>query len=344
MKQSSSYAKYTIPLTSSTGTLLVGKAANVTGSALAEFYVSLADTIKTALLSGAATVTYAGVTMYPYYVFGDSNLSMNFSVNRVSNDWTAAGVDADSISSLGIIQSDLSSNKVFTDTLVTFNLDKSYVLNMLKYASDSTLGIDHGIYFKPSSNSQKVLGFYSVSTSSSYYTTMKVVIAKSGSYSDTLTFVPWKEASIVSGTLPAVKSEDIVVQSGLVINSRLVVDVSALAKNTLINYANLTLTLDTLSTVVGSSYTDALIVRLLTDSTNRAYDSTQSITLSRSGNTFQGNIATYVQSLIDKGINEGLLIQTSSQITGLELFAIKGSNAADRALRPRLQITYTGRK
>jgi hypothetical protein len=134
------------------------------------------------------------------------------------------------------------------------------------------------------------------------------------------------------------------VQAGLVINSRLLFNVSAIPPNTLINYANLTLTLDTVATIVGSNYINALTVLLLTDSSARAYDSTQTITLSRSGNTFQGNIAAYVQSWIDKGVNEGLLIQVTSQIDGLELFAIKGSNAASRALRPRLQITYTGKK
>jgi hypothetical protein len=344
LKQSSSYAKYTIPLTGSTSSLLIGKAHNVTTSSLAQFYISLADTIKTDLLDGAATVTYAEVTMYPNYVFGDSNLTMDFSVNRVSNNWTAAGVDADSINALGLDQTDLSSNRVFTDTIATFNLDKSYVLNLLKYASDSTLGSDHGIYFRPRSSSQKVVGFSPIATSTSNYTTMKVVLVKSGVYSDTLSFVPWQEASIVTGTVPVVSSQDILVQSGLVINSRLLFDISALPKNTLINYANFTLTLDTIATVVGSSYVNELTVLLLTDSTARAYDSTQSIILTRSGNTFTGNIAAYVQSWIDKGINEGLLIQVTAQYDGLELFAIKGSNAADRALRPRLQITYTGRK
>ena len=338
MKQSSSYAKYTIPITGSASSLLIGKAANVSGSYLAEFSISLADTIETDILDGAAVVTYAGISLYPNYFFSDSTRSMDFTVNRISYDWTAAGVDADSINALGLIKADLSSNRIFSDSLVTFNLDKSYVLNILKYASDSTLGIDHGIYFNPTSNSQKVVGFNPSTT------TLQVVIVKPGDYIDTLSFLTGMESSIVSGKLPVVSSEDMLVQAGLVINSRLLFNVSAIPPNTLINYANLTLTLDTVATIVGSNYINALTVLLLTDSSARAYDSTQTITLSRSGNTFQGNIAAYVQSWIDKGVNEGLLIQVTSQIDGLELFAIKGSNAASRALRPRLQITYTGKK
>jgi hypothetical protein len=338
MKQSSSYAKYTIPITGSASSLLIGKAANVSGSYLAEFSISLADTIETDILDGAAVVTYAGISLYPNYFFSDSTRSMDFTVNRISYDWTAAGVDADSINALGLIKADLSSNRIFSDSLVTFNLDKSYVLNILKYASDSTLGIDHGIYFNPTSNSQKVVGFNPSTT------TLQVVIVKSGDYIDTLSFLTGRESSIVSGTLPVVSSEDILVRAGLVINSRLLFNVSAIPPNTLINYANLTLTLDTVATIVGSNYLNTLTVLLLTDSSARAFDSTQTITLSRSGNTFQGNIAAYVQSWIDKGVNEGLLIQVTSQIDGLELFAIKGSNAASRALRPRLQITYTGKK
>ncbi len=343
MKQSSSYAKYTIPITGSASSFLLGKAANVSGSYLAQFSITLADTIQTDILDGAAVVTYAGVSMYPNYVFGDSNLTMDFTVNRISYNWTAAGVDADSINSLGLIYADLSANRVFSDSLVTFNLDKSYVLDILKYASNPTLGIDHGIYFKPTSNSKKIVGFNPV-TSSSAYTTLLVVIQKSGDYSDTLSFSPGQESSIVSGTLPVISSEDIVAQAGLVINSRILFNVSAIPPNTLINYANLTLTLDTVATIVGSVYLNSLNALILTDSSARAYDSTQTITLSRNGNTFQGNIAAYVQNWIDKGVNEGLLIQVTSQNDGLELYAIKGSNAASRALRPRLQITYTGKK
>jgi hypothetical protein len=344
LRQTSTYFKYTFPITGSTSSLLIGKAANVTGSSLLQFYISLQDTIKTDILSGAASVTYAGVTMFPNYVYGDSNLTVDFTVNKISSAWSSAGVDADSINSLGIDPTDLSTNRVFTDSLVTFNLDKNYITNILRYSADSSLGTDHGIYLKPTSNSQKVLGFSAVITSSSNYNVIKVVLDKPGVYSDTLTFVPWQESTIVSGTIPVVSSQDILVQSGLVINSRLFFDVSSLPKHTLINYANLTLTLDTLSTKVGSSYNNSLVVFRLTDSTARALDSTQSITLTRSGNTFQGNIASYVQNWIDSGVNEGLLIEVSVQIDGLELYAIKGSNAADRALRPRLQITYTGVK
>ncbi|MGA7720804.1 MAG: hypothetical protein WCA84_06475 [Ignavibacteriaceae bacterium] len=343
LKQSSSYFKYDIPITGSAASLLIGKAANVSASYLSEFNISLPDTIGTDILDGAATVTYAGVSLYPNYVFGDSNLAMDFTVNKISYNWTSAGVDADSINSLGIIQADLSTNRTFSDSLVTFNLDKSYVLNILKYASDSTLGIDHGIYFKPTSNSKKVVGFDAVATTSSY-TTLKVVLLKPGDYSDTLLFYPGRESSIVTGSIPSISSQDIAVQGGLVINSHLTFNVSSVPANSLINYANLTLNIDTVATIVGYPYLNSLTVLLLTDSTARAYDSTQSIELSRSGNTFQGNIAAYVQNWIDKGVNEGLLLQVTTQNDGLEYYALTGSNAANRALRPRLQITYTGKK
>ena len=208
---------------------------------------------------------------------------------------------------------------------------------------NSTLGIDHGIYFKPTSNSKKVVGFDAVATTSSY-TTLKVVLLKPGDYSDTLLFYPGRESSIVTGSIPSISSQDIAVQGGLVINSHLTFNVSSVPANSLINYANLTLNIDTVATIVGYPYLNSLTVLLLTDSTARAYDSTQSIELSRSGNTFQGNIAAYVQNWIDKGVNEGLLLQVTTQNDGLEYYALTGSNAANRALRPRLQITYTGKK
>jgi hypothetical protein len=343
LKQSSSYFKYDIPITGSATYLSLGKAANVSASYLAEFAISLPDTIQTDILDGAATVVYAGAEMFPNYVFGDSNLAMDFTVNKISYDWTSAGVDADSINSLGIIQADLSTNRAFSDSLVTFNLDKLYVLNILKYASDSTLGIDHGLYFKPTSNSKKVVGF-NPSANSLTALTLSVVLAKPGDYIDTLVFYPGRESSIVTGSIPSVSSQDMAVQGGLVINSHLTFNVSSIPQNSLINYANLTLNIDTVATILGNPSPNALTILLLTDSTARAYDSTQTVTLSRSGNIYQGNIAAYVQNWIDKNVNEGLLIQAVSQNAGVDYFALTGSNAANRALRPRLQITYSVKK
>jgi hypothetical protein len=132
------------------------------------------------------------------------------------------------------------------------------------------------------------------------------------------------------------------IQSSVTINSKIWFDVSSIPKNALINNAELTLTRDSVSTITGNSYTNTLLVYLLADSTNESLsDSTQILTLTGSGNIFQGNITPFIQSWVDKGNNQGLLIKAASQISGLELFAIKNSSAANLSVRPRLQITYT---
>ena len=42
--------------------------------------------------------------------------------------------------------------------------------------------------------------------------------------------------------------------------------------------------------------------------------------------------------------NEGIQIRAATYDTGLELWALKGSNASDLSKRPRLKIIYTNKK
>jgi hypothetical protein len=344
LNQTTSYVKRSTFLGSTITTLMVGNNANVQASSLIKFSTTLTDTLISDIDNNNVIITYARVNLISNYRFGDSLAIFNFGVNKVLNSWSGDSIDGDNLSSLSVVPVDLSSNKIDLDTLISFDLDKSYVMSLLKSIADSTQPADYGIYLKPALYSKKVVGYQSLSGSSSTFDTLKVVVQKPGDYSDTLYLYPSLDACIVTGSLPKIPSEDIVVQRGLVINSKLWFDFSSLPKNISINYANLTLTIDTLATIVGTNYVNSVDIRFLTDSTLLTLDSTQTtVTLTRSGNTFQGNIAAFVQNWINKGNNVGLLIEATSQTEGLELFALKGSNAADRSVRPRLQITYTGK-
>jgi hypothetical protein len=344
LHQTSSYYKKVIPLGSS-GYMLVGNKANVKASTLIDYAISLADSVITDLNSGAVSVVSSTIRFIPAYTFGDSNASFDFSVHKVNSIWTSVGFDADSLSGLVYDQTDVSSNHQFSDTLVSVDLSNSLVTNWLKEVADSTYGTDYGIYLLPSSTSNKIVGFEVLNSSLTSASSLHIVLQKPGVYTDTLIFYPSKDVSVVTGNLPASVNGDIFIQSSLSINSKLWFDVSSIPKNALINNAELTLTRDSLTTITGNPYTNSLGVYILSDSsTDVLSDSTLILTLAGSGNIFQGNITPFVQSWVDKGNNQGLLIKTATPRTGLELFAIKGSNAANSSLRPHLQITYTIRK
>jgi hypothetical protein len=152
------------------------------------------------------------------------------------------------------------------------------------------------------------------------------------------------DLSVVSGSLPDAGTENIGIQAGLNSEARLFFDLSSLSKEIIVNYAELTLTVDSLKTVTGSSFTNSLRVNYITDSTNYSIDSTLLVFLDREDNTFKGDITVYVQKAVLSNNNQGLVLSAGDKLNGVELFAIKGSNASVFTERPRLQIKYTSRK
>jgi len=344
LHQTSSYYKKVIPLGAS-GTLLLGNAANVQASTLIMFGISLADSVITDLNNNAVNVVSSTVEMTPVYTFGDSTASLDYSVHKVNSVWTPSGFDADSLPGLAYDQTDMSTNHQFADTVATFDISNTTVTNWLKDIADTTYySSDHGIYLLPTSGVKKVVGFEAVTSGTTLGTSLHIVLNKPGVYTDTLAFYASQDLSVVTGNLPNPVRGDMYIQGSLSINSKIWFDVSSIPKNALINNAELTFTRDSLNTITGSSYTNTLLVYILSDSTNETLaDSTQILTLTGSGNIFQGNITPFVQRWIDKGNDQGLLIKAANFIGGLELFAIKNSSAANFSQRPRLQITYTVR-
>ena len=341
LHQTSSYYKKVLPLGSS-GYLLVGNEANVKASILIDYAISLADSVITDINNNAVQVVSSNIQFIPAYTFGDSTLPIDFSVHKVNSVWTSVGFDSDSLSALSYDQTDVSSNHRFSDTLVSVDISNSLVTNWIKEVGDSTYSSDYGIYLLPASNSKKIVGFEVLNSSLTSASSLHIVLQKPGVYTDTLIFYPSKDISVVQGDLPPAVNGDMFIQSSLSINSKLWFDISSIPKSALINNAELTLTRDSISTITGNPYTNSLGVYILGDSaTDVLSDSTQILTLAGSGNIFQGSITAFVQSWVDKGNNQGLLIKTSTPYNGLELFAIKNSNNANLSLRPRLQITYT---
>lgn len=344
LKQTSSYYKRTIPLNTSSY-LFLGRHANVQASMLLRFALFFDDSVLTDYSNNKVNITSATVNLVSDYFYGDSTAPFNFSVHKVNSIWTAKGFDTDSLSSLVYDPSNIESNINYTDSAASFNINLSVADNWMREIIDSTFSNDYGIYLLPSTDTKKVIGFDVFTASLTYSTSIKLVLQKPGVYTDTLIFYPLDYASVVSSTPPTGSSNDIFVQSSVEYNSKLWFDVSSIPKNTRINRAELILTVDSASTITGSSYVNSLYTYYLSDSTNNTIDSTKgSNLLSSVNNTFDGNITSFVQNWVNSNNNQGIVIQPGSLTGGMELFALKGSNAQDRSIRPRLIITYTTKK
>jgi len=145
----------------------------------------------------------------------------------------------------------------------------------------------------------------------------------------------------VLGDIPNVGPENLAIQSSLTSEAKLFFDFSVVPEDVVINLATLTLTVDTLATKTGSSFTNRLSVYLLDDSASNKLNTNYVYALNRSGSTFTGDITNILRAWNNKVDNQGILIKSTVEFWGLEIFALKGSNAPLIEQRPKLEIVYS---
>jgi len=337
LDQNSSYHKNVIQLGASSK-ILIGKHEDIEASSLLKFIFGLADTLKDDIIAGDLNINEAWIEITTRYVYVDSNEVMDFTVHEVNNFWDSFAFTIDSLPKLSYEMNDISSNKEITDTNYVFNIDSDVVLSWMRNAADTSLEKNYGIYLKPVDNSGKVVGFQAFTPTSSQAAQLTLVIKKTGSYVDTINGFIYADVSVIDGDLPVLPPEDIAVQSSISVNSIIVFDLSAVPEGVVINSAELIIQRDSINTLTGSSYTNNLLAYFVEDSTAKEVDEGGAFKLSFKDNGYFGDITSYVRIWINEGRNQGVMLRSGNDIEGLELFALKGSPAANYAERPRLKI------
>lgn len=344
MFQYSKSFKTNVALTSADW-ILLGKAENVTSHIMLKFVFASPDSLQKDLLDNKINVLDSWVEFNNVYSFGDQSSQFDYEAFKINQEWTSLVFNADSFATLKYDPTDLSSlHSVHNDTVYSFHLKPSITAEWLLSNADTNLAVNNGLLISPKSNTNKILGFQAYNINTTNDPRLKVVIEKPGVYQDTLTGYVASDLSVVLGNLPDVGPENIVVQPSLVAESRIFFDMNSFPINSTINSATLTLTLDSVRTITGSNFTNSLRVYLLKDSTTNEINPNYVYTLTRNGNTFTGPITNIIRA-INYGVdNQGLLIKAGNELSGVEIFAIKGSNAADKSLRPQLEIVYSRKK
>jgi hypothetical protein len=337
LKQYSANFKKLIPLGTAKN-LIIGKNPNITSYILIKFNILLTTKINSDLDS--LTVLSAKVKFTKSYKYGDSTALLDFSVHKIVNNWSFELVTADSLSKINYDQNDLSSNRSITDSITQFNIPSEIALNWLKDEKSNSSKNTYGLFLKPSSNTNRFIGFYSYNALSNH-PVLELIVQKQGSYTDTLTFNSLSDAHIVSGNTQTFTADFLPIQSGILNQGKVWFDISSIPKNAIVNYASLTLTLDTLNSKFGSSYTDIIYVLNISDSVNNTSDETYITELKRSGNLYSGIVTGVVNKWIKDKSNMGLALKPINSTEGLELFVFYSSSAANYDYRPKLKITYT---
>jgi hypothetical protein len=337
--QSSSYFKRVIALGNAEWVLL-GKYQDITASALMRFVFGLPDSLKNAIKDDEINVLDSWVILRTRYVYTDSLAAMNFTVHKVNSSWSATAFTIDSLSKLSYEPVDASSQFTITDTLYTFHLDGELPLAWMKNAADNTLEKNYGIYLDPTQGSTKVIGFQGFSSITAEAAKLFVVIEKPGAYVDTIRGFISADISLVDGPVPNLPSGLIGIQSSVSINSRLTFNLDSIPTGVVINRAELFLTPDTLASIKGSSFTNSLRLSYLRYADSLNTEGNPSFLALKDGK-YSGDVTLFVRNWISRKENNGMLIEAGSATSGLELFALKGSDYFEITERPRLRITYT---
>ncbi|MDT3697023.1 MAG: hypothetical protein ROY99_11610 [Ignavibacterium sp.] len=322
--------------------VLLGKTENVTSHILLKFAFLLPDSIVSEIKSQTINVIDSYVTLTKDYSFGNSNGSFDYKVFKINEFWSSSDFTSDDFASLSVDNVDLSSNRTsLNDTTYTFHLSNELATSWLKNYADTSLGNNYGILLSPEDNTQKVLGFTAYNVSDVNVPILRVVVQKPGAYIDTLIGYITLDVSAIIGSVADVGTENLAIQSSLTSEMQLNFDFSVLPKDIAINSAKLTLTIDTLQSKFGSDFENSLSVFLIADSTKDSLNKNYSYKLSRNGNTFSGDITYIIRAFNNNVDNQGILIKSTQEFWGLEIFAIKGSNASNISDRPRLEIIYS---
>lgn len=348
LSQTSSSYKYIEPQAASS-TLLLGKTTfnSVTNEAytLLSFNIGLADTIKSYILSKNLKIKKATIELDVNYKIGNPIPGFSFTGHKIKSGWTAAGFTVDSLASLSYENSNSIVSDITQADSMKFDIDTALASDWFTAEADVNIPSDNGILLKPVSTTG-IVGFHSLSTSSTnLMPLLSVVISKDGwTKDDTLRFVPAVDLSVVKGDVPASSTEYMYVQSSVIINSLLKFDISKLPEHAIINYAQLEVSIDTNASYVGNVYNNYVLASVFSNTGNPDTSVTSSISLTRSGDTFKGNIASFVQNWLSTKINNGVLLRTGDVNVGVERFALRSSTASDPLLRPRLKIIFTNKK
>jgi hypothetical protein len=321
--------------------ILIGKRGDVAASSLMRFIFGINDTLQQDFLDGNIQINESSIDLDPIYTYTDTMEAFDFTVHEVTSGWSSMGFTSDSLSSLTYDPMDVSSNKDFSDSVYSFNLDNNLVLSWIIFSIDSSQGSNKGIYYKPTASSGKVVGFQALTITSTTAAKLNIVLEKSGSWIDTINGFIFEDVSVAEKGFSSLPEDQIGIQSSVTFQSTLLFDLSGEDSSVVVNNAELILTVDSLNTVTGSPFNSNLNAYRVTDSTNNAFDESFGVTLVNAGNLYIGDITSFVNLWLNSRDNHGLLIRSQSYTEGLELFAIKGSNTPLLSEKPRLKIVFT---
>ncbi|NOX66977.1 MAG: DNRLRE domain-containing protein [Chlorobi bacterium] len=345
LQQQSKFYTDSLNLTSSK-ILMLGKHDNVESTMLMKFLIFLPDSLKEAVNNKTLQILSSTIEMDPIYTYADKSNPFDFTVHKINSSWNSLTFTKDSLASLDYDDVDRSSNRVYEDTLITFDFDQELAKEWLELSASADQVSNKGLYFNYTPGSDKIIGFPAISYSNeNKLARLKIIVEVPNSFVDTIVVPVTSDVHVVDGELPIGNSENIFVQGGITVRSSFKIDISMIPDNTIINKATLRFYYDDSESLIGTKPSDSLGVLALSDYELNKIDKTLAPTLLRKDSTFySGDITGYVQRWVSDQENNGLQIFLANELSTVNKVALKGSSTADENLKPYLEIIYTAKK
>ncbi len=321
--------------------LLLGKKDNAEASILIKFAFGLLDSVKNDILNNKINVISAQIEFAKNYLFVDQAAPLVVSMHKITNNWSSTDFTADSLPKLNYQSMNEFISSTLGDSLDVFKFNEQLAQEWLLSAVDSTKPDNYGIFIKPDASSQKIVGYQALSARALNIPRLRLVLEKPGVYTDTLSFFPTADLSVVTGTIPSVGAENLAIQAGMAVEAKVWFDISSIPSNAIIVSANFKVFSDTTEFISSKNFTNGLRALDLADSSSLTLTKESAVTLIKDSTGYGGDIASFVQNWVKTKNNQGFLVTAFDEGSGVDIFAIKNSNSSDITKRPKLIITYT---
>ncbi len=326
----------------SSNILILGKSINqnIESDILMQFNIFLNDEIKSQL-DGLKFIS-SEIELYPNYKFADTTSSFDFEAFQIKSTWDGAKITFDSLSLISYDNINVIQNKILTDSLYTLSLDSNLVRTWFQAAKDTNLAHNYGLIIKPNGTTNRFVGFNSFNSQINS-PILRTIVQKPDGGIDTLIFSIFSDTYVINGSLPQLSNDKFVLQSSLMINSMIHFDLSKIPMDAIINKATLTVTSDTVESILTSTFSSVINAYYINDSTLKKYDNSFYVSLRKDGNKYSGDISRIMNRIIHDKNNQGIYLTIGNEINGLDFLSLYNSNA-DAEKKPNLLITYSYRK
>lgn len=339
-----SYTFRTVENFATASRLLLGKYEDIASLCLMKYNIYFDEDLRAMYDDGELRVKSATIHLTTNYHFGDTTQSFlieNIAGYEITDNWALEEVTIDNMP--GYASDNKIINTEMTDSTLIFDLDPDFVQQWVE-AVDDTNTADYGLLLKAEAFTNNIIGFQAFTEDTATKPYLEIVYENTNTLEETtFAYNIYMDLHVVDAFTPRMEEQDMFVQAGVTLHSRLAFDLSVLPENININRAVLHIQTDTTKTTFGTSYADNVQTYFISEIESDSVligDENLSTTLKREGSEYTGDVTTIIYRMIVDKEYPGLLLTSYGEAVGLGKIHLYGSNAPD-ALKPYLTITYT---